>query len=333
MARDVSIYKKVEKYMEVSIGYWIGFFAFVLVMLALDLGVFHKNNEAPTMKESLLWSAFWIGLAFIFAGGLWFFTGGDHALDFVTAYLLEKSLSIDNLFIFILVFGFFGIELKYQHRLLFWGVFGALVMRVIFIFGGAALLHHFVWLMYIFGAFLIVTGVKMLFEKEEAQDLNDSFIIKSLRKILPLKEDVAEPHFLVKENGKRYATQFLLALLFIEASDLLFAVDSIPAVLAVTQDTFIVVTSNIFAIMGLRSLYFALSGILPMFRYIKYALAVILAFIGVKMVLNESAKAFDWHFHISNVVSLTVIVGLLTLSIIASVIVSRVQERRKFKAE
>ncbi|MFT0650814.1 TerC family protein, partial [Lactiplantibacillus plantarum] len=144
---------------------------------------------------SLLWSAFWIGLAFIFAGGLWFFTGGDHALDFVTAYLLEKSLSIDNLFIFILVFGFFGIELKYQHRLLFWGVFGALVMRVIFIFGGAALLHHFVWLMYIFGAFLIVTGVKMLFEKEEAQDLNDSFIIKSLRKILPLKEDVAEPHF------------------------------------------------------------------------------------------------------------------------------------------
>lgn len=186
--------------------------------------------------------------------------------------------------------------------------------------------------MYIFGAFLIVTGVKMLFEKEEAQDLNDSFIIKGLRKILPLKEDVAEPHFLVKENGKRYATQFLLALLFIEASDLLFAVDSIPAVLAVTQDTFIVVTSNIFAIMGLRSLYFALSGILPMFRYIKYALAVILAFIGVKMVLNETAKALDWPFHISNVVSLSVIIGLLTLSIVASVIVSRVQERRKFKA-
>ena len=186
--------------------------------------------------------------------------------------------------------------------------------------------------MYIFGAFLIVTGVKMLFEKEEAQDLNDSFIIKGLRKILPLKEDVAEPHFFVKENGKRYATQFLLALLFIEASDLLFAVDSIPAVLAVTQDTFIVVTSNIFAIMGLRSLYFALSGILPMFRYIKYALAVILAFIGVKMVLNETAKALDWHFRISNVVSLSVIIGLLTLSIVASVIVSRVQERRKFKA-
>jgi len=318
--------------MTVSIGYWIGFFAFVLVMLALDLGVFHKNNEAPTMKESLLWSAFWIGLAFIFAGGLWIFTGGDHALDFVTAYLLEKSLSIDNLFIFILVFGFFNIELKYQHRLLFWGVFGALVMRVLFIFGGAALLHHFAWLMYIFGAFLIVTGVKMLFEKEGSQDLNSSPIIKGLRRILPLKENVTEPHFFVKENGKRYATQFLLALLFIEASDLLFAVDSIPAVLAVTQDTFIVVTSNIFAIMGLRSLYFALSGILPLFRYIKYALAVILAFIGVKMVLNEGAKTFDWSLHISNTVSLIVIVGLLTIAIVASVIVSRVQERRKFKS-
>ena len=318
--------------MTVSIGYWIGFFVFVLIMLALDLGVFHKNNEAPTMKESLLWSAFWIGLAFVFAGGLWIFTGGDHALDFVTAYLLEKSLSIDNLFIFILVFGFFNIELKYQHRLLFWGVFGALVMRVIFIFGGAALLHHFAWLMYLFGAFLIVTGIKMLFEKEEQQDLNSSPIIKGLRRILPLKEDVIEPHFLVKENGKRYATQFLLALLFIEASDLLFAVDSIPAVLAVTQDTFIVVTSNIFAIMGLRSLYFALSGILPLFRYIKYALAIILAFIGVKMVVNEGAKAFDWSFHISNTVSLSVIIGLLTVSIVASVIVSRVQERRKFNS-
>ena len=318
--------------MEVSLWIWVAFFAFVVVMLALDLGVFNKENVTPSFKKSLLMTGIWVGLAFVFAVDIWLFAGANHAIDFVTGYLLEESLSVDNLFIFILVFGFFGIELKYQHRLLFWGVFGALVMRVIFIFGGAALLHHFAWLMYIFGAFLIVTGVKMLFEKEEAQDLNDSFIIKGLRKILPLKEDVAEPHFLVKENGKRYATQFLLALLFIEASDLLFAVDSIPAVLAVTQDTFIVVTSNIFAIMGLRSLYFALSGILPMFRYIKYALAVILAFIGVKMVLNETAKALDWHFHISNVVSLSVIIGLLTLSIVASVIVSRVQERRKFKA-
>ncbi|MDR3191223.1 MAG: TerC family protein [Lactobacillaceae bacterium] len=318
--------------MEVSLGYWVGFFAFVLVMLALDLGVFHRGNEAPTIKSSLLWSAFWIGLALIFALLVGVTSGADHALDFITAYLLEKSLSIDNLFIFILVFGFFGIELKFQHRLLFWGVFGALVMRVLFIFGGAALLQKFTWIMYIFGLFLIVTGVKMLFEKDGHTDLNDSAIIKLLRRILPLKEDVLEPKFFVRVDGKLLATQFLLALLFIEASDLLFAVDSIPAVLAVTQDTFIVVTSNIFAIMGLRSLYFALSGILPMFRYIKYALAIILAFIGVKMLVNEGAKLLDWHIHISNVASLIVIITLLTLSIVASVIVERAQKRRRFKA-
>ena len=320
---------KDEYFMEVSIGYWIGFFAFVLVMLALDLGVFHKNNEAPTMKSSLLWSAFWIGLAFIFAGGVWAIAGSAPAIDFVTAYLLEKSLSIDNLFIFILVFTFFGIEAKYQHRLLFWGVFGALVMRVIFIFGGAALLHQFAWLMYIFGIFLVFTGFKMFFEKEGEQDLNDSKLIKFFRKFLPLKEDVTEPHFVVRENGKRYATQFLLALLFIEASDLLFAVDSIPAVLAVSQDTFIVVTSNIFAIMGLRSLYFALAGILPMFRYIKFGLAGILTFIGLKMIINEGSKMFDLPFYISNTVSLTVIVLFLAVSIGASIWATKQEEKAK----
>lgn len=316
--------------MAVSLGYWVLFFAFVIIMLALDLGVFHKGNHAPTMKSSLLWSAFWIALAFIFSGIIRQTMGSTHALDFITAYLLEKSLSIDNLFIFILVFGFFNIDIRYQHRLLFWGVFGALIMRVLFIFGGAALLHRFVWLMYLFGIFLIITGVRMLFEKDEQQDLNDNRLIKLLRKFLPIKEGVTEPHFIVKENGKRYATQFLIALLFIEGTDLLFAVDSIPAVLAVTQNTFIVMTSNIFAIMGLRSLYFALSGILPMFRYIKYALAIILAFIGTKMIFNEGMKALGSTWHISNIVSLIVIVTLLIISIIASVIVGRAQERRKF---
>lgn len=298
-------------------------------MLALDLGVFHKNNETPTMKSSLLWSAFWIALAFVFAGGVWVVGGSAPAIDFVTAYLLEKSLSIDNLFIFILVFTFFGIESKYQHRLLFWGVFGALVMRVIFIFGGAALLHRFAWLMYIFGIFLVITGIKMFFEKDDNQDLNDNKMIKFFRKFLPLKEDVKEPHFVVRENGKLYATQFLLALLFIEASDLLFAVDSIPAVLAVSQDTFIVVTSNIFAIMGLRSLYFALAGILPMFRYIKYGLAGILTFIGFKMILNEGSAMFDLPFKISNTVSLAVIVILLVGSIGASIWATKQEEKQQ----
>lgn len=320
--------RKMSYKLEVSIGYWIGFFVFVMIMLALDLGVFHKTDEEPSVKSSLLWSAFWIGLAFVFAGGVWYFGGKAPAVDFITAYLLEKSLSIDNLFIFILVFSYFKIAPKYQHRILFWGVFGALVMRVIFIFGGAALLHRFEWLMYIFGAFLVYTGIKMFFEKDDDQDLNDSGMIKLFRKFLPIKEDVVEPHFLVKDNGKVYATQFLLALLFIEASDLLFAVDSIPAVLAVTQDTFIVVTSNIFAIMGLRSLYFALASILPMFRYIKYALAGILAFIGVKMIVNEVSKMMGSSFHISNVLSLAVIVGSLAIAIVASIIVSRREEKQ-----
>lgn len=322
--------KKVEISMAVSLGYWVLFFIFVIIMLALDLGVFHRGNHAPTMRSSLLWSAFWIILAFIFSGIIWTTMGSGHALDFITAYLLEKSLSIDNLFIFILVFGFFNIDIKYQHRLLFWGVFGALIMRVLFIFGGAALLERFVWLMYLFGIFLIITEIRMLFEKEEQQDLNDNRLIKLLRKILPIKEDVIEPHFIVKENGKRYATQFLIALLFIEGTDLLFAVDSIPAVLAVTQNTFIVVTSNVFAIMGLRSLYFALSSILPMFRYIKYALAGILAFIGVKMIFNEGMKALGSTLHISNIFSLVIIISLLTIAIVASVIVGRAEKRRRF---
>jgi len=316
--------------MEVSIGYWIGFFAFIVVMLLLDLGVFHKGNEAPTIKSSLLWSAFWIGLAFCFAGWIWGFAGPSYSLDFITAYLLEKSLSIDNLFIFILVFGFFKIDVKYQHRLLFWGVFGALVMRVIFIFAGVALLDKFKWLMFLFGAFLIYTGIHMLFEKDGGtKSLNDSPIMKIIRRVVPIKDDATEPHFLAKVNGKTVATQFLVALLFIEASDLLFAVDSIPAVLSVSQNTFIVVTSNIFAIMGLRSLYFALNGILPLFRYIKYALSIILAFIGVKMVLNESAHYFGWHFQISNVASLLVIVVLITVAIVASIIVDKAEQRRK----
>lgn len=316
--------------MTVSIGYWIGFFIFIVIMLALDLGVFHKTDETPTIKSSLLWSAFWIGLAFAFAGGIWALAGSGAALDFVTAYLLEKSLSIDNLFIFILVFGFFQIDAKYQHRILFWGVFGALVMRVIFIFAGVALLDRFKWLMILFGLFLLVTGVKMLFEKKDhADDLNDNLIVKGLRKLLPFKEDAREAKFIVRVDGKRLATQFLMALLFIEVSDLVFAVDSIPAVLSVSQNTFIVVTSNIFAIMGLRSLYFALSGILPLFRYIKYALAVILAFIGVKMIINEVAHYLGWQFEISNVVSLVLIIGLITLSIVASIIVDRVLTRRQ----
>ncbi|WP_308399107.1 TerC family protein [Weissella thailandensis] len=309
--------------MTVSIWVWIGFFLFVIAMLALDLGVLNKKDEVPTFKKSLLQTAMWVVLAFIFAAGIWYFEGSGHAIDFVTGYLLEESLSMDNLFIFILVFGFFGIEARYQHRVLFWGIFGAIVMRLLFILVGAALLSKFEWLMYLFGIFLVYTGVKMLFDKGDDKDLNDSKIIQALRKVLPVKDDVSKPHFMVKENGKWFVTPFLIALIFIELSDILFAVDSIPAVLAVTQDTFIVVTSNIFAVLGLRSLFFALSKLLPMFRYIKYALALILAFIGAKMLINEGGKMADWHFEINNVASLIVIVSLLAIAIIASIAKTR----------
>ena len=312
--------------MTVSIWVWLAFFAFVVVMLALDLGVFNKGNHTPTFKKSLQMTGLWILLAFIFAAGLWYFAGSDPAVDFITGYLLEESLSIDNLFIFVLVFSFFNIAPKYQHRVLFWGVFGALIMRVIFIVGGAALLHRFEWLMYLFGVFLIYTGAKMLFDKQGEQDLARNPIMVKLQKWLPIKETVTEPHFLVRENGKTYATKFLLALIFIEASDLLFAVDSIPAVLAVTQETFIVVTSNIFAILGLRSIYFVLSEILPMFRFIKYALAIILAFIGLKMIVNELGPVIGWQWEISNLTSLGVIVGLLIISIVASILIPKHKE-------
>jgi tellurite resistance protein TerC len=320
--------------MTVSWIYWVGFFAFVTVMLALDLGVFHRKNETPSIKSSLYWSAFWISLALVFAGGLWYFTGPSHALDFMTAYLLEKSLSVDNLFVFILVFSFFKIAPQFQHRILFWGIFGAIVLRVIFIFAGAALLHNFAFLMYIFGGFLVYAGIKMLFDKgEENQNLDDSPIIKVIRKIVPVSDEEPNGRFFVLENGKRLATPFFLALLFIEASDVVFAVDSVPAALAVTTDTFIVVTSNIFAILGLRSLYFALNGILPMFRYIKYALAAILAFIGTKMIVNELAKEMDWHFHIANTFSLGVLVTLLTVSIVASIIATRREVAARMKID
>ncbi len=309
--------------MEISIGFWIGFFVFVLIMLTLDLFVFHKKDHIPSIKESLLWSAFWIGLAVLFNIGVWMLLGQKAALEFFTAYLVEESLSVDNLFVFILIFGFFKIEAQYQHRVLFWGIIGAIVMRAIFIFAGVALLNRFDWIMYVFGAFLLYTGVKMLVDRKDDSEFNpnDNIVIKTFRKIMPVTDDMSVPHFFVKKNKKTYATPFFLALLFIEASDLVFAVDSIPAVLSVSKDVFIVYTSNIFAILGLRSLYFALSGIMQYFRFLKLALAGILTFIGFKMIINEFTAEEGLHFHISNVVSLSVIVGMLAVSVAASVLI------------
>ncbi len=323
--------------MEVSLGFWIGFVAFVLIMLLLDLFVFHKKDSVMKVKTALLWSAFWIGLAVIFNIGIYFVVGNtagfelgrQKALEFLTGYLIEESLSVDNLFVFILIFGFFNIDPKFQHKILFWGIIGAIVMRAVFIFAGVALIQQFVWVMYIFGAILIYSGLNLLFEKKDAEDFNPdkNIAIKIFKKLMPVTDDMSVPHFFVKKNKVLYATPFFVALLLIEVSDLIFAVDSIPAVLSVSKDPFIVYTSNIFAILGLRSLYFALNGIMGYFHYLKYALAGILTFIGVKMCVNEFSHSygdqFGFHVHISNFLSLGVIVSLLTISIIASVIVQK----------
>jgi len=309
----------------VGIGFWIGFVAFVVVMLSLDLFVFHKKDTVIKVKAALLWSLFWIGLAVAFNIGVYYFLGHQKALEFLTGYLIEESLSVDNLFVFIMIFGFFRIEPKYQHKILFWGIIGAIFMRALFIFAGVALIHQFDWVMYIFGGFLIYTGVKMLFEKSESEEYNptDNVLLKVFRKIMPVTNEPDLHTFFVKRDKKWYATTFFIVLLIIEGSDLIFAVDSIPAVLSVSKDPFIVYTSNIFAILGLRSLYFALSGIMKYFYYLKYALAGILSFIGFKMCFNEFCTQMGYGLEISNMASLGVIVSLLTISIIASLILNK----------
>ena len=318
--------------MEIGINFWLGFVAFVLIMLSLDLFVFHKKDTVVKVKEALLWSAFWIGLAFAFNLGIYILVDKTKALEFLTGYLIEESLSVDNLFVFILIFGFFKIEPKYQHKVLFWGIIGAIIMRAVFIFAGVALIQKFNWIMYVFGAFLVYTGIKMLFEKDDDDyDPNKNFLIRGFKKIFPVTNDMSKPVFFVRKNKLLYATPFFIALLVIEASDLIFAVDSIPAVLSVSKDPFIVYTSNIFAILGLRSLYFALSGIMAYFQYLKYALSGILTFIGVKMCWNEFASELGYSFHISNFASLGVIVSLLTISILLSIAVKKHAEQKTAK--
>lgn len=323
--------------MEVGIGFWIGFVVFVVVMLFLDLKVFHKQDEEIRVKPALYWSAFWIGLALLFNVGIYFI--GDiywgeviakqKALEFFTGYLIEKSLSVDNLFVFLMVFGFFGIQAKFQHRILFWGIIGAIVMRAIFIFAGVALIERFTWVMYVFGAFLVYTGIHMLFEKDDKNsfDPNKNFAVRLFRKFMPVSEDTSLTTFFVRKDKKLYATHFFIVLLLIEASDLIFAIDSIPAVLSVSKDPFIVYTSNIFAILGLRSLYFALNGVMQYFKYLKYALAFILSFIGIKMCINELGHQFGYDIHIGTFVSLGVIIVSLAISIFASVIEEKVNKK------
>lgn len=301
--------------MGISIYFWIGFHILIFFMLALDLGVFHKKTHKVPVKEALIWSAVWVSLALLFNLFVYFEFGKTKALEFLTGYVIEYSLSVDNIFVFILIFSYFAVKSEYQHKILFWGILGALVMRGIFIFAGVALINRFHWIVLIFGAFLVYSGIHMLFQKETAVDPEKNAIVKFFRKFLPVTDTIHGNKLFVRQNNKLYATPLFLVLLVIESSDLIFAVDSIPAILAISKDSFIVYTSNIFAIMGLRSLYFAVSGIMGYFRYLKVGLSFVLSFVGLKML------AAYFHFEIPILFSLAVIIGILTFSVLASVVI------------
>jgi len=293
---------------------WAGFFLFVILMLMLDLFVFNKKTHEIKMKEALLLSLFWICLALAFNAGVWKFLGHQKALEFLTAYLIEESLSVDNLFVFIMIFAYFQVNPKYQHKILFWGIIGAMVLRLIFIVTGVALLNKFHWIIYIFGGFLILTSIKMAFEQDAKIEPDKNPIIKLVKKMFPVTTDHRLGHFFLKIDGKQYVTILFITLIMIEFTDLVFAVDSIPAVLAISNDPFIVYTSNVFAILGLRSMYFALNSIVGYFRFLKYGLSAILLFVGTKMCISG-------FYEIPTFVSLAVLVGILTMAILLSVII------------
>lgn len=295
---------------------WAGFFVFISAMLALDLGVLQREAHEVKMKEALGWCAVWVTLALSFNGLIWWWRGAQPAQEFLAAYLVELCLSIDNVFVFILVFSYFKVAPRYQHRVLFWGIIGAVVMRAVFILVGVSVIARFHWILYLFGAFLVYTGIKMALPSKEEVDVDPehNFAVRLFRRFFPVSERTHGGDFFVRENGRKMATPLFIVLIVIETTDVVFALDSLPAVLAITRDGFIALTSNIFAILGLRSLYFALNGIMQLFRYLKVGLALILCFIGVKMLIES------W-VHVSIGVSLGVIAGVLTTSVLASLLI------------
>lgn len=305
---------------------WVGFNLFVLAMLALDLGVFHRKAHSVSVREAATWSVVWISLALIFNLGIYLYwhdlvpqssyTNQEAALAFLTGYLIEKSLSVDNIFVFVLIFSYFAVPTVYQHRILFWGILGALVMRAILIGLGAALLEEFHWIIYLFGAFLIFTGIRMALHKDEAIEVEENAVVRIFRRFMPITNQYNGSSFFVRHAGQLMATPLLLVLIVVESTDLVFAVDSIPAIFAVTTDAFLVYTSNIFAILGLRSLYFLLAGVIDKFHYLKLGLAVVLTFVGIKMVIVDLYK-------IPTPLSLAVVAGVLTIAVVASLVRSQ----------
>jgi len=291
---------------------WGGFTLLVLALLAIDLGVFHRREHAVNTREALIWTAVWIALAMVFNAGVYHWFGPERGLEFLTGYLIEKALSVDNIFVFIVIFSYFKVPPAYQHRVLFWGILGALIMRAVFILLGAALLQHFHWIIYVFGAFLIFTGLKMLRRAAEMHpERNPLFLL--FHRYVPSVKTYHGPRFTVIESGKRVATPLLLVLIAVEATDIVFAVDSIPAIFAITLDPFIVYTSNIFAILGLRALYFVLAGVMDRFHLLRYGLALVLVFVGLKMTLTDVYK-------VPITASLAVVATLLAGSIALSLL-------------
>jgi len=295
---------------------WIGFNLFVVLLLMLDLGIFHKGNRAISIKESLIWSVIWILVALAFNAGVYFWYGSEKALAFLTVYIVERSLSVDNIFVFLLVFSYFCVAPQFQYKILFWGILGALVMRAAFILAGVALIHRFEWLIYVFGAMLVYIGIKLAFEKEKEIHPEKNPVVNLFKKFFPVTHDHANGRFFTKIDGRFFATPLFLVLIVIETTDVIFAVDSIPAALAISTDSFVIYSANVFAILGLRALYFALAGAMETFHYLNYGLSVVLTFVGVKMLLAD-------FYHISTIRSLGIITLVLAVSIVLSLLKPR----------
>lgn len=295
---------------------WIGFNFFILLMLALDLGVFHRSSKEVSIKNALIWTCVWVFMSFLFNTFVYYQFGQEKAFEFFTGYLIEKSLSVDNIFVIVLIFSYFKVPTEYQHKVLFWGILGALVLRVCFIFAGVDLIHRFHWLIYIFGGFLIFTGIRIVTQGEMKFDPQHNPVVNFTRKLFRVTPDFEKDKFFVRKDGLLWATPLFVVVILIETTDLIFAVDSIPAILAISDDTFIVYTSNVFAILGLRSLYFALAGIEKYFVYLKYGLSIILVFVGVKMCIA------DW-YKIPIEISLAFIILTLSMAVFASMVLGQ----------
>lgn len=294
---------------------WLGFSIFIVTMLSLDLGLLNRKAHAISYREAWIWSTVWVTLAMIFAGVVFSYQGSQRGLEFLTGYLIELSLSVDNLFVFLLIFSYFKVPAKFQHRVLFWGVMGALVMRLTMIFVGAALIERFHWIIYIFGGFLVYTGIKMFRHDEIDVQPEKNIAVRIVTRFLPITRHYDEEKFFTTINGKRTGTLLLLVLMVVEVTDLVFAVDSIPAIFAITTNTFIVYTSNVFAILGLRSMYFLLAGVVEKFRYLRIGLAIVLTFIGAKMLVTAIG------FHIPIWFSLIFVAAVLAGSVVASLLI------------